>query len=336
MATLKEVALLAQVSASTVSRAINYPEKVDVNTLNRIKTAMKKLNYRPNRMASSLRSKTSKQIALIVPNAAHYTSASIIQHASVQLQALGYNLVLGNHNNQLEIETALLNNYFSRNIDGIIMYLVYNDALAVQSLLNSEDRAVPIVIVGRRVNAPSLSNVAVNNYTAGTIASEYFSSLGYKKVATVTGPMVTQWARDRLDGFRAGLSKNNVELSWMYSQETETDFKTGILAAKKFLLDYTCKERPGAIWAQNDIIASGLIKHFSSVGIRIPQDISILGMDNIELATMVSPSISTIRQPFEEIVREAIRIITKKSPTPCTTTIEPTLIIRESTAPIQK
>ena len=110
MASLKDVALLAGVSTATVSRAINNPDVVDPGTLKTIRSAMKKLNYRPNLLASGLRSKTSKQIALIVPDAVHYTSASMIQHTSRLLQELGYTLILGNHHNKFEIETELLEN----------------------------------------------------------------------------------------------------------------------------------------------------------------------------------------------------------------------------------
>lgn len=337
MASVKDVALLAGVSAATVSRALNYPEIVDPNTLKKVQSAMKKLNYRPNLMASGLRLKSSKQIALIVPDAVHYTSASVIQHTSRQLQKLGYTLILGNHHNQFEIETELLSNYFRRNIDGIILYLIYDEGRAVQSLLSQEERHVPLVVVGRRIHVPHLSNVSVDNYKAGVLAGEYLGSLGHKNIATITGPLITQWAKDRLDGFRQGLSGYGAQLNWMFSQDQVNDFDTGFLAAKEFLSYFSGKERPSAIWAQNDIMATGLLKQFNQAGIQVPRDLSLLGMDDIELATMFTPTLSTIRQPFDRIAQESIRIIMnshtsedKEEPAQYIN-LEPTLIVREST-----
>jgi len=338
MPSLKDVARLAGVSTTTVSRVLNTPELVDPNTRDKIKVAMKKLDYRPNLMASGLRSKSSKQIALIVPDAVHYTSASIIQHISSILQGMGYTLILGNHHNQFETETALLNNYFQRNIDGIILYLIYDESRAVQSLIAKEERKVPVVVVGRRINVASLSNVSVDNYKAGVLASEYLASLGHRHVATVTGPRVAQWVRDRLDGFQDGLARYGAKLDWSFAQQDLSDFETGMLAAEEFFHAFKKENMPTAIWAQNDIMATGLLKQFDAFGLKVPDDISLLGMDDIELATMVTPALSTICQPFGEIAQEAIRIIMEShsgasSSTSLHVTVDPTLVIRESTAP---
>lgn len=336
MASLKDVALLAGVSASTVSRVLNSPEIVDPNTLKRVQLAMKKLNYRPNLMASGLRSKSSRQIALIVPDAVHYTSASVIQHTSSLLQKLGYTLILGNHHNQFETETELLSNYFRRNIDGIILYLIYDEGQAIQSLLEQEDRQVPVVVVGRRIHTDALSNVSVDNYKAGFLAGDYLGSLGHQSIATITGPKITQWARDRHDGFQEGLSARNAALKWSFSQKDLPDFDTGIAAADEFFASTGEADRPTAIWAQNDIMATGFLKRCTARGLRVPEDISILGMDNIELATMVTPALSTIHQPFREIAQAAINIIMENRDSqplenPQYVSVEPSLIVREST-----
>lgn len=337
MPSLKDVALLSGVSASTVSRVLNSPELVDPKTLENVQLAMKKLNYRPNLMASGLRSKSSKQIALIVPDAVHYTNASIIQHTSRLLQELGYTLILGNHHNEFKTETELLSNYFHRNIDGIILYLIYDEGPAIQSLLAQEDRHVPIVVVGRRIHVDTLSNVSVDNYKAGVLAGEYLASLGHRHLATITGPKITQWARDRLDGFQDGLSQYDAILQWSFSQDTLSDFETGIAAAKDMFEKYGKDNYPTAIWAQNDIMATGFLKQATSYGLRIPEDISLLGMDNIELATMVTPALSTVHQPFREIAQAAINIImesraAQSSENPKHISIDPSLVIRESTA----
>lgn len=335
MASLKDVALLAGVSASTVSRSINSPEIVDPNTLQKVQLAMKKLNYRPNLMASGLRAKNSKQIALIVPDAVHYTSASVIQYTSRRLQELGYTLLLGNHHNQFETEAELLSNYFRRNIDGIILYLIYDEYRAIQSLLDQEERQVPIVVVGRRIRTPVFSNVTVDNYKAGLMAGEYLGSLGHTNVATLTGPKITQWARDRLDGFEEGLSHYHARLCWSFSQEDLTDFDTGVLAAHRFLTAYPGADRPTAIWAQNDIMATGVLNVLLSAGLQIPRDLSLMGMDNIELSRMITPALSTIHQPFDQMANEAIRIILENNHStdeqPQYVPIEPSLIVRDTT-----
>lgn len=336
MASLKDVARLAEVSTATVSRAINSPDVVDPTTLQKIHLAMKKLNYRPNLLASGLRSKSSKQIALIVPDAEHYSNASMIHHTSCLLQDLGYTLILGTHHNKFEIESELLNNFFSRNIDGIILYMIFNETLAVQSLLEHQERHVPIVIVGRRINVDAFSNVAIDNYQAGVMAGEYLGRIGHRHVATVTGPRITQWARDRLDGFQKGLEKYDAKIEWVFSQESDSDFDTGLLAAKEFYARFTGKTFPTAIWSQNDIMASAILKQLGLYGLRVPEDISLLGMDDIELATIITPALSTIHQPFSKIAQEAIKILmedarSKQTLPPRRVILEPSLIVREST-----
>ena len=337
MVSLKDVAALSGVSPATVSRAINNPGMVDPETRKTIQAAMKKLNYRPNLVARGLRTRNSRQIALIVPDAIHHTSATMIQHTSRLLQEKGYTLILGNHHNRYETEKELLNTYFSRNIDGIILYLIYDETRAVQSLLEQEERRVPVVIVGRRINVDSFSNVATDNYLAGVMAGEYLGSIGHKRVATVTGPRITQWARDRLDGFRDGLAKYQAQLEWQYSQTDLPDFETGLAACDALMADYAGRALPTAIWAQNDIIAAAVLKSLTNQGYRVPEDISLLGMDDIQLCTMVTPMLSTIHQPLREIAQESIRIIMENEPgakpQPRRVILTPTLQVRESTAP---
>lgn len=337
MASLKDVAALSGVSTATVSRAINNPGMVDPETRKTIQAAMKKLNYRPNLVASGLRTRNSRQIALIVPDAIHHTSATMIQHTSRLLQEKGYTLILGNHHNQYETEKELLNTYFSRNIDGIILYLIYDETRAVQSLLEQEERRIPVVIVGRRINVDSFSNVATDNYLAGVMAGEYLGRIGHKRVATVTGPRITQWARDRLDGFRDGLAKYQAQLEWQYSQTDLPDFETGLIASEALMADYAGRALPTAIWAQNDIMAAAVLKSLAKQGHRVPEDVSLLGMDDIQLCTMVTPTLSTIHQPLREIAQESIRIIMENEPgaepQPRRVILTPTLQVRESTAP---
>ena len=116
-----------------------------------------------------------------------------------------------------------------------------------------------------------------------------------------------------------------------------SDFDTGVAAARRFLTDYPGPDRPTAIWAQNDIMATGLLKVFLSSGLQIPRDISLMGMDDIDLSRMVTPTLSTILQPFDAIANEAVRIILECSSTPDAgiqyVPLEPALVIRESTAP---
>ena len=261
----------------------------------------------------------------------------MIQHTSRLLQEKGYTLILGNHHNRYETEKELLNTYFSRNIDGIILYLIYDETRAVQSLLEQEERRVPVVIVGRRINVDSFSNVATDNYLAGVMAGEYLGSIGHKRVATVTGPRITQWARDRLDGFRDGLAKYQAQLEWQYSQTDLPDFETGLAACDALMADYAGRALPTAIWAQNDIIAAAVLKSLTNQGYRVPEDISLLGMDDIQLCTMVTPMLSTIHQPLREIAQESIRIIMENEPgakpQPRRVFLTPTLQVRESTAP---
>ena len=328
MTSLKDVAALAGVSVTTVSRVINDQSLVDAGTRRRVEEAIEKLRYRPNLLAKGLRAGSGKMIGFVVPMTAHSTFSRFLQYVGDYSYQKGYNLVVGSHHNDPDIEERLIDSFYRRNIDGLILSLVSDESRVLGSIHKS---SVPTIIIDRMVSRGQHTSVTVDNYRAGVLMAEHFLSLGHRKIGCVVGLMSISLARERLKGFRDTLGDNGVALDDRHICEGDYDFESGIIAAKKILQNPG--NRPTAIWAQSDDLAAGVLKYASSIGISVPRELSIAGMDDNEIARVLTPSLTTIAQPVREMSEKAVDLIIGGKPLVEKSVItEPKLIIRESTA----
>lgn len=325
--TLKDVAALAGVSVSTVSRVINNNVPVEPETKRKVEAAIQKLGYRPNLLAKGLRAGSGAMIGLIVPMTAHPTFSLFSQYICDYCSKKGYNLVIGSHHNNPDIEEFLIDSFSRRNIDGLIISLVSDESRALSMIHN---HPIPTVIIDRVVNKERHKSVIVDNYLAGKLMAEHFVSLGHKKVGCITGPMSINLARERLQGFRDALSEHGITLNERFVIEEAFEFEAGIAAAKKMLRNKN--DLPTAIWAHSDDIAAGVLKYANLIGLEVPHDLSLAGMDDNQLAKVLAPSLTTIAQPIRQMSEIAVDIIINKSANDSYTVFEPTLCIRESTA----
>lgn len=329
MASMKDVAKLAGVSVSTVSRVINKTIPVDDKTRKLVESAIKKTNYRPNLLARGLRSKSGHMIGLVVPEIMQSAFASFIEYTEMSVTRRGLDLIIGNTRNDPDIEERFIDSLMRRNIDGIIFSRVSDKS----HMLHILDRSrVPLVVMDRAVGDEKIPMVVLDNYLAGRMAAEHLLELGHSKIACITGPLEIGLFRDRLKGFKETLLANGVSLEDVAIFEGESCYETG-----KEAVNYFLSRNIGitALWAECDLAAIGAMEQFKRNDLRIPEDISIIGIDDIEISKIVYPSLTTITQPFAEMCEVAVQmildqkngneIVNKK------VILKPDIVLREST-----
>jgi len=325
MATLKEVADRAGVTVTTVSRMLNKPEKVSKKTSDRIRRAMKELNYMPNEIAQSLSKRTSNFIGLIVPSARNYFFCKIIDSIEHYTTVQGYKLLLCASNHEREKEIEYFNMLNANKVAGVII------ASRTQDIGESVRMDAPIISIDRKIS-PVIPYVCSDNYAGGELAANHLLQKGCKKMAYFSGSptLVGMDANKRLQGFESvlreyGLAPVVLELS----EDRFVSMKYEDVIAS-FFAEHGDID---GIFTSNDIIAAEIIRYCLQNGIDIPERVKVVGYDDIDLAGLYTPAITTIHQPIDDMCRFAVESIVgyKDKSLPIATTFPVRLIEREST-----
>lgn len=309
MSSLKDVAKLAGTSKSTVSRVISNNGPVKEDTRQKVLKAIKMLNYKPNLLASGLREKRGRLIGLIVPEANHYYFGSLIDSISTACREKNLGLLIGSHHYDKNIEKDLILSFYGRNIDGLIIEPVSEISTIAQTLDISFEK---IIVIERFVDTKLCHTISLDNFSAGKIMGEYLGSLGHKNVAVITGPNNLKICNDRFKGFINGLSEKGGNVNANFIYEGDFSFISGKKGINHF---YSLNnfEKITAIWAQNDLMALGIIQFLHEKNIKIPEKIAVAGLDGLQLGEMISPTLTTIKQPLETFGEKAIEILLSKN-----------------------
>lgn len=303
MASIKDIARIAGVSVTTVSRVLADHPLVGKLTRAKVERAISATNYRPNLLAQGLRSRSGNVIGLVVPEILHETFATFIKCTERFSSELGFGLMVGNTGGNPEAEGAFIDNLLRRHVDGIIFSRVSDRSRVITFV---EKSSTPVVVLDRSLDHEDIPTVVLDNHLAGSIAAEHLVGLGHRSIGVVTGPLDIALCRDRHRGFTAALWKHGVLLP--PSQVFEGDFKSesGHAAAREFIdrgMPIT------ALWCHNDLMAVGAMNAFVRHGVRVPEDLSVVGMDDIPLCELSNPALTTVTQPFEEMCRRAVDLI---------------------------
>jgi DNA-binding LacI/PurR family transcriptional regulator len=327
---MKEVAKLADVSISTVSRVINENIPVDENTKKRVLDAIDQLNYKPNLLAKGLRVKSGHLIGFIVPEISLHPFVNLINSMEEYVVSKEFNLILANTKNDPNIEEMQIDRLIRRNVDGVVITRVSDESRVIDIIDRSN---IPFVVVDRELEMQESLSVVLDNYKAGELAARHLIELGHRQFACITGPLNIKLCRERLKGFKDTLSENDIGLSEERIFEGNFKFNSGIKGMEHFLrhqLPIT------ALWAQNDLMAVGCLKVLQHNGIRVPEDMSLIGMDDLEIARMITPTLTTINQPFKQMSKEAVDMLLRKKSgqevKPKKIVLQPQLIKRSSTS----
>jgi len=327
MPSMKDVASMAGVSISTVSRVINQTIPVDEQTRSKVLDAIETLNYRPNLLAKGLRVKSGQLIGLILPEIRLHAFVQIINSVEEYVVNRGFSLIIGNTHNDPDIEEKLLDNLLRRNVDGIIFSRLSDESRVLNLIKKSR---VKVVAIDRELDVQDVPHVILDNYGAGVMAANHLISLGHKNIACITGPLNIKLCRERLAGFSDTIKKEHLPFEDSQIYEGRFDFDSGFNGAEYFL-----SQNSGitAFWAQNDLMAIGALKTLKTHLLNVPDEIAIMGMDNLEISRMVAPALTTIMQPFDEMSKKAVEILFdgESESEPQRIILQPGLIVRDST-----
>ncbi|HWQ14913.1 MAG TPA: LacI family DNA-binding transcriptional regulator [Roseiflexaceae bacterium] len=328
MATIREVAQHAKVSVATVSHVINRTRYVDPETEERVRAAIKALEYRPNLLARSLRRRETRTIGLIVPDNANPYFAEVAHVIESTGFAVGYSLILCNTDWSEEKQSIYVDVLLSKQVDGLILMASSERLEPLAHILAAH---VPVVIVGREMGDMPVSQVQVDNEQGGYLAGQYLVRLGHRRIGCVAGPGNETPSWGRIVGFRRALEEAGVPLA--PELIVPGDFRpAGGEAAMRTLLE---RDRGlTAVFAANDLMAFGAINALRRADLHVPQDVSVIGFDNIGLSAVMMPALTTVAQPVAEVGQVSVQLLLQQiggeRNTPARVVLPTALIERES------
>lgn len=329
MATIKEVAAHAGVSSATVSHVINDTRFVSDTVREQVQQAMADLGYRPNALARSLRRGETHTIGLILPDSANPFFAEIGRAIEASAFERGYSVILCNTENDREKERMYTEVLENKQVDGMIFVASGKEH---ETLVEITKKGLPSVVVDRDMGSLELDTVITDNYTGGLVATQHLLSLGHRIIACITGPSNITPSAHRVTGYRAALQQANIPVDESLLARGDFHAPSGYQGAMQL---FQRNPRPTAIFVCNDMMAIGVIRAASQLGLRIPEDVSIASFDNIELASYTTPPLTSVAQPKQEIGQMAITLLLERmqnASLPPRRNILPTrLVIREST-----
>ena len=336
MITLKQIAEKLGISITTVSKALkDYPD-VSEKTRKLVRETASMLNYKPNAFAVNLRTKESKTIGLIIPEIVHHFFSSVIKGIISQAEKKGFLVITLQSNESYELEKKQIDLLLSKRVDGILISLA-NETGDFKHLTQVLDEEIPLVMFDKIAKVVKCSKVIIDDRKAAYKATQHLVNIGCKRIAHFRGPLLPQNSIDRFLGYKQALVDNNLtyDPSLVYLLN-DMSFEEGQLFTKQMLKDH--KDVDG-IFINTDLVAIGAITEFNKQGIKIPEQINIIGFSNWFMASVVSPSLTTINQPGFEMGKKAFKILFKEIKDKKKTKIvkykdvvlETNLIVREST-----
>jgi LacI family transcriptional regulator len=334
--TIKEIAKEANVSIATVSMILNNKDNnISEATRKRVLEIVKNRNYIPNTMARSLVTKQTRTIGLIMPDIVNPFFPEIARGAEDRASLSRYSIIYCNTDDNLTREDAYIDILSEKMVDGIIFTHSADREGAAEGFKRCR---VPVVLIDRDYDIPNvIGKVLVDNTKASFTGVNYLIDQGYRKIAYIAGPMHTRTARDRLEGYKKALEQRGIPYRDEYVKIGEYKTQWGTNAAKLFLEE---KIDFDAIFCGNDLIAIGAVKALKDAGYKVPEDIGVMGFDDIYMAEIVEPALTTIKQPNYEMGYRAAELLvneieaaglSEKSGEAKTIILDTELIVRQST-----
>lgn len=328
--TLRQVADHAGVSVTTVSNVIRgWPHIADA-TRARVQQVIEELGYVPHPIAQGLRTGRTQVVALIVPDLAKPHFASMVSTIERIAREQGYNILVFNSHDDERIEDQCIHEAIQRWVDGLI---VVQAADAVTTADTLAELSIPVVAIDRVPNGFNGASCSIDNLQIAELAMEHLYALGHRRIAHLAGPAGAQPARDRLAGYDQWRRDHGLTYRAVAECNGEWDSDDGYTAMQRVLVEHPL---PTAVFASNDVMAIGALHALYDFGLTVPGDVSVIGVDDIDLCHHLHPPLTTVAQPMVAMARSGIdmllRLINGEPLTKTQVTLPPTLVIRESTA----
>ncbi|KAB1467956.1 ribose operon transcriptional repressor RbsR [Cronobacter sakazakii] len=304
MATMKDVARLAGVSTSTVSHVINKDRFVSEAIRLRVEDAIRTLNYAPSALARSLKLNQTRTIGMLITASSNPFFSELVRGVERSCFERGYSLVLCNTDGDEQRMNRNLETLLQKRVDGLL--LLCTETHQPSPAIMKRYPAIPTVMMDWSPFDGGSDVIQDNSLLGGDIATRYLIDKGYTRIACVTGPLDKTPARLRLEGYRTAMQRAGLPVAEGYEVIGDFEFAGGLRAMQSLL---ALPEPPQAVFMGNDAMAVGAYQALYQAGLRIPQDIALVGYDDIELASYMTPPLTTIHQPKDELGELAIDVL---------------------------
>jgi DNA-binding LacI/PurR family transcriptional regulator len=330
--TMKDVARMAGVSSATVSLALAGDSRVNVKTRQLVIEAANRLNYVPNEIGRSLRSKKTETIALVIPHTSQHVFShpyflKLLEGITEVLDRYNYNLLLSTTPSEKDEQAAYEKVLRNRRADGVI---ISSASIADRNLLRLIDSGFPVVYLGPWYHNDVIT-VERDDIVGAFAATDHLLNLGRERIVHITGPLDHQAGRDRLEGYRRAFQKRGMKVHEDLIIEKDFSLEAGYQAISE-LLDR--KAAFDGLFASNDLMAIGALKRLLEAGIHVPNDVSVVGFDDIDMASIFHPTLTTVYQPMKQMgiiaTEKLIAVLHGQTDVDKKTILQTQLIVRES------
>ena len=345
MAGIHEVAKEAGVSASTVSNVINgRDDRMRAETRQRVLVAIERLKFTPNSAARQLKSGQNTTLGLVIPSAANPFWGSVAHHVERAARAIGYRLLICNAERDRDVEARYVETLLGSGISGVILG---SSPLDFDHLRDMMNRGLKVAAFDQRVGGAEngvACSVSVDQEMGGMLAAQHLIGLGHSRIGIVIGPIKTKSRIERVNGVRKALGRARLALPderiWQGGDMTGFGDMEGSELGRVGIRELLSRdEPPTAVFCGNDMYALGAYAGARDLGYRVPDDVSIIGFDDIVLSQIVQPALTTIRQPVAAMSDLIVRLLVQRvegeagDATQGFVNVPPQLIVRASTAP---
>ncbi|MGC9401137.1 substrate-binding domain-containing protein [Vibrio genomosp. F10] len=329
MATMKDIAKLAGVSTSTVSHVINQSRYVSEEISQRVNDAARELNYAPSALARSLKMNRTKTIGMLVTTSTNPFFGEVVKGVERSCYQQGYNLILCNTEGDSDRMKASINTLLQKRVDGVILMCSTLEGQRVDVFERYPD--IPVVVMDWGPMLFSSDKIQDNSLRGGYMATKYLIDAGHKNIGCITGPLNRYQAQMRYEGYKRALNEAGLDINPRWIVEADFECEGGYSA---FNTMNNKGPLPSALFVSNDMMAMGVINAANEHNIKIPQDISIIGYDDIHIARFMTPSLTTVHQPKYRLGKAAVDTLLtkleKNSNDTVVVQLEPTLVERKS------
>lgn len=306
-ATISNIAKELNITPATVSRALSNHPKISEKTKKSVLNVASRLNYKPNKVASSLRSGRTFMIGVIVPSAEINFFGSVVHGIERVANTYGYNVLIYQSNETYEHEVKGIETFLAARVDGILVSIA-KDTVNCSHFMDVRNRKVPLVFFDRTNNDINIPSVVIDDYLGAFIATEHLIEQGYKNIAHASGPQHIKVFYDRLKGYMSALQANNIKFNPDYVYQANISIDSGKEAAAHFL---SLAQPPDAVFAAEDFTALGIMKEIKANKIKIPEEFGIMGFANELFGEHITPTLSTIDQQTVLMGEESFKMLLK-------------------------
>jgi len=329
LATMKDVARRAGVSPSTVSHVINKNRFVSEAIADKVNAAVEQLNYAPSALARSLKLNQTRTLGMLLTASSNPFYSEVVRGVERSCYERGYSLILCNTDGDAERMNRSLETLLQKRVDGLLLMCTENHRPSKDAI--SRYPSLPIVMMDWAPFDGANDVIQDNALLGGEMATEYLIRQGYHKIACITGPLDKTTAQERLNGYRQAMNNAGLEILPGYEVSGDFEFEGGVPAMEKLL---ALPEPPHAVFASNDAMAVGAYQALYHRGLRVPDDVAVIGYDDIQLAQYMMPPLTTIHQPKDSLGELAVDALLHRlqdpEAEPQILVLTPELVVRQS------